>query len=434
MKLGIIGGTRGLGKALAGFFKEDGFDVTITGRDEVVGGLVSDDLGVNYSSDNLKTIKNSDIVIISVPIDSTLDIIKDLAPHMSEGSLLVDVTSVKENPSKVMEEFTPSNVDFIPTHPVFGPRITDLSGQVIVLTPLIKGKWYGKVVDYLNSKNMRIIESTPEEHDKMMSIVQVLTHFSYISTAYTIAKLNVNIKDTQDFESPIYNLMLDTIARIVSQNPYLTYSIQHENNQGNIVRDTFAEAVNELKDAIFNNDEESFVNMAVMATKNMGDIQSALGRSDKAINSLNHENVLLNESMGKFIGVRHIYSGKVHVGVLEELDSEFLILRNNKHNIKFKVSNIEVLSDEELFEWRINNQPIIRSSISCIFPLGADCEIIRGVLLGIDDVVDVCVSDVYTGSQIKDGFVSFTFSLNLLSEGAFDDIVKVLCGFGGVIR
>ncbi len=434
MKIGIIGGTRGLGKTLAWFFKEDGFDVTITGRDSVVGELVSNDLGVAYSSDNVKVVESSDIVIISVPIASTLDVIGELAPHMSEGSLLIDVTSVKENPSKVMAEFTPKGVDFIPMHPVFGPRTTDLDGQVIVLTPIVKGFWYDRVKNYLISKKMRVIETSPEEHDKMMAIVQVLTHFAYISTAYTIAKLNVNIKDTQDFESPIYNLMLDTIARIVSQNPFLTYSIQYENNQGNVVRDTFAEAVCELKDAIFNGDEKGFVDMAVMATKNMGDIQSALGRSDKAVNSLNHENRLLKKSLGKFIGLRHIYSGKIHVGILEELGSEFLILKTTKHCHKLKIANIEVLSDAELFKWRVDNQTIINRFISCIFPVNSDCEVICSILGSVDDVVDVSVSDVYEGPQIKKGFISFTFEINALSEDVFDNIISILKGFGGLIR
>ena len=434
MKIGIIGGTRGLGKTLAWFFKEDGFDVTITGRDSVVGELVSGDLGVRYSSDNVGVVESSDIVIISVPIASTLGVIEDLAPHMSEGSLLIDVTSVKENPSRVMAEFTPEGVDFIPMHPVFGPRTSDLDGQVIVLTPVVNGFWYDRVKRYLISKKMRVIETSPEKHDRMMSIVQVLTHFAYISTAYTIAKLNVNIKDTQDFESPIYNLMLDTIARIVSQNPFLTYSIQFENNQGNLVRDTFAEAVNELKGAIFEGDEKSFVDMAIMATKNMGDIQSALGRSDKAVNSLNHENRLLKKSLGKFIGLRHIYSGKIHVGVLDELGSEFLILKSNKRFHKLKISNIEVLSDEELFKWRVDNQPIINRFISCIFPSSSDSEVICGVLAGVRDVIDVSVSDVYEGHQIKKGFISFTFKVNALSEDVFDDIISILKGFGGLIR
>lgn len=225
MKIGIIGGTKGLGKTLAGYFKEDNFKVTITGRDTSVGNKVSEELGVTYSNNNIETVKNSDIVIISVPIASTQGVIKELSPHMPKDSLMIDVTSVKEGPSHTMKKSLEcreiEGVEFIPTHPIFGPRTTNLNGQVIVLTPLSKGKWYPKVYKYLSNKKMRIIETSPEHHDDMMGVVQVLTHFSYISTASAIEKLKINIKDTEDYESPIYNLMIDTIARIVSQNPHI---------------------------------------------------------------------------------------------------------------------------------------------------------------------------------------------------------------------
>ena len=133
---------------------------------------------------------------------------------------------------------------------------------------------------------MRIIETTAEKHDYMMSIVQVLTHFSFISTASTIEKLKVDLSKTEDYESPIYNLMIDMIARIVAQNPYLTYNIQSMNNNGPKIRNTFADAVTELRDVINSEDEEKFVEIAIKATKHMGDIKNALGRSDKAIRCL----------------------------------------------------------------------------------------------------------------------------------------------------
>ena len=120
----------------------------------------------------------------------------------------------------------------------------------------------------------------------MMSIVQVLTHFSFISTASAIEKLKVDISETEDYESPIYNLMIDMIARIVSQNPYLTYNIQSMNTNGPNIRNTFTEAAIELRDAINSKDEEKFIDIAINATKHMGDIKNALGRSDKAIGAL----------------------------------------------------------------------------------------------------------------------------------------------------
>ena len=43
----------------------------------------------------------------------------------------------------------------------------------------------------------------------MMSIVQGLTHFSYIAIAATIEKLGIDIKESRKFASPVYSLMLD---------------------------------------------------------------------------------------------------------------------------------------------------------------------------------------------------------------------------------
>ena len=157
MNVGIIGGTDGLGKTLIYYFKDE-FDVYITGRDHKKGKNVADELNVNYIESNEGLANISDMLIISVPIQHTCDVISEVAPYMREGSVMVDVTSVKEGPSKTMAEVLPDTIEYIPTHPIFGPRTTRLDNQVIVLTPDKKGKWYDKVYRYLESKNMRVIE------------------------------------------------------------------------------------------------------------------------------------------------------------------------------------------------------------------------------------------------------------------------------------
>ena len=53
---------------------------------------------------------------------------------------MIDVTSVKEEPAKTMAEVLPDTVEYIPTHPIFGPRTTRLDNQVIVLTADKKGR------------------------------------------------------------------------------------------------------------------------------------------------------------------------------------------------------------------------------------------------------------------------------------------------------
>lgn len=433
MNIGIIGGTDGLGKTLIYYFRDE-FEVYITGTDHKKGRNVAEELGVNYIESNAGLANISDILVVSVPIQFTSDVIREVAPFMKSGSLMVDVTSVKEEPSKTMAECLPESVEYIPTHPVFGPRTTCLDNQVIVLTADRKGDWYDRVYRYLASKNMRIIETTAEKHDFMMSIVQVLTHFSFISTASAIEKLKVDLTESEDYESPIYNLMIDMIARIVAQNPYLTYNIQSMNNNGPKIRNTFADAVIELRDVINNNDEDEFVNIAIKATKHMGDITNALGRSDKAISALSNEYTQLTNSVGQEVGLKHIYSGKIHVGILESLDNKTVVLRNGNKVKKLRIANISILPPDELEEWKIENSNKITRSISCVFPKNVHVETIQNTVMKIDDIIDIRLTDAYTGPQIADKFISLTFEVTAIKKAAIENVKGLFTGFGGTIR
>ena len=433
MNVGIIGGSDGLGKTLIYYFRDE-FEVYITGRDHKKGRQVAEEMGVSYIESNEGLANISDILVVSVPIQYTCDVIREVAPFMKSGSLMVDVTSVKEGPSRTMAEVLPDTVEYIPTHPVFGPRTTRLDNQVIVLTADKKGKWYGKVYDYLAGKNMRIIETSAEKHDFMMSIVQVLTHFSFISTASAIEKLKVNISETEDYESPIYNLMIDMIARIVSQNPYLTYNIQSMNENGDKIRNTFADAVTELRDVINNNDEDEFVKIAIRATKNMGDITNALGRSDKAIGALSYEYSYLHESIGEEVGLKHIYSGKIHVGILESVDGKTAVLRNGTKIKKLRVANIRILLPEELHQWKIENQQTRTESISCVFPKNVNAEIIQKTVLMHDNLLDIKLTDAYNGPQIDDDSISLTFEVTALNKEDIESVKELFTAFGGIIR
>lgn len=433
MNIGIIGGSDGLGKTLIYYFRDE-FDVFITGTDHNKGNAVASELNAKYIESNTELAKISDILVIAVPINYTPSVIREVAPFMKDGSLMVDVTSIKEEPSRVMGEVLPDSVEYIPTHPIFGPRTMELDNQIIVLTPDTKGKWYGRVWRYLSGKNMRIIETTAEKHDFMMSIVQVLTHFSFISTASAIEKLKVDLGETEDYESPIYNLMIDVIARIVSQNPYLTYYIQTMNNNGAKVRNAFADAVVELRDAINSGEEEKFIEIAINATKHMGDIQNALGRSDKAINALSHEYSLLKKSVGREIGLKHIYSGKVHVGILDCVENDTAFLKRGSKSEKLRIANIEILSDDELYQWKVNNLETKTHYISCQFIDSISKYIILNTIKHQPNVIRASLLETYRGPQIEEGHISLTFEITTLYRNDIENVKNLLVGFGGIIR
>jgi prephenate dehydrogenase len=434
IKITVIGGTRGLGNWIANFLKKRGCELTITGRNSIFGKSLAKKMGIKYTSNNIKAVLQADVVILAVPIETTPQIIREIAPHLKKGSLLTDVTSVKEEPAALMYQFVPPGVEVLPTHPMFGPRVRSLEGQVVVLTPSQSGEWYQRVVDFLENEQVRIFVTSPDIHDRMMSIVQGLTHFAYISIAAAIERLGVEVKDSRKFASPIYSLMLDIIARIVAQNPYLCYSIQTQNRYVSEVHQTFLETFQELKSMIDQENREDFVKAMSSAAKHLDDLEAALGRSDKAISALNSEVKVIKNSLGQEIGLRHMYSGKIHLGIIEDLSPDFLTLNENNKAIYLKLSNIEVLSPDELKEWKIQNFPMKTYDVSVIFPEISEPNLIAKTIATLEDVVECQVVDVYKGKQIPDRMKSITLRYQIIKPEGRLKVENLLLGFGGQIR
>ena len=184
----IIGGTRGLGKWIANELSKDGFNVTITSRNKTSGEKIAKKIKAHYSNDNIEAIENADLIVFSVPIDSMVETIKDVAPYAPEKSLLMDITSVKKEPAETLMKYSPKNTEILPCHPMFGPREPSIEGQVIILTPIEdrSKKSFEIIKKFFEKKNAHIVISTPEEHDKIMSVVQGITHFSYLTLDYKL--------------------------------------------------------------------------------------------------------------------------------------------------------------------------------------------------------------------------------------------------------
>ena len=406
----------------------------VTGRDEITGKKVSKKMGVKYTSSNAEAVSRADIVILSVPINAVFKVIPEISPFLKKGTLLMDVTSVKEKTAEIMHKYAPEGVEVIPSHPLFGPRVRSLDGQVVVLTPDSKGKWFERIYKFLENENVRIIVTTPQNHDKMMSVVQGLTHFAYIGIASTIERLDVDVKESRKFASPVYGLMVDMIARIVAQNPYLYYSIQSENKYNKETNETFISVYKELNDMILNKDQVGFVQLMGSAAKHLDDLEAALGRSDKAILSLSEEIRTLKNSIGKEVGLRHIYSEKVHVGILEDLSPDFLILNFNKKKIVLKLSNVEVLSGSELYKWKTENYPKKSYDISAIFPEYCNPDVIIATVKNLDGIVEASLIDIYQGRQIPAGKISITLKYEVINSEARTSVQNLLKGFGASIR
>lgn len=333
-KLVIIWWTGDFWSWLAIFLKENfsnNLDIFITWRDEKSSKETSLKIWVWYFKDNFEAVKNSDIIIFSVPINKTLETIKELGPHIKPGSIVLDLTSIKSWPSDYMNKYISKDCLIIPTHPMFWPNLKSISGQIIVLTPesnILKNQKYIYIKNILENLWAKVIETSSEEHDQMMAVVQWLTHYSMFVIWKTIKSYWIDIWKTFDFVSPIYKLMISSVSRYVWQSPYLYADIQMNNDEILKIHDLFTDSSKEFNDIVKRKDREEFVSMIFKTKEFFWEDNCKMWQSytDKVIYLLWLQSKKLHENIWKEISLENIYTKETKKWILKSFDDHEIIL------------------------------------------------------------------------------------------------------------
>lgn len=243
--IAVIGASGGMGTMMSEFLRHMGNELLLVDRDT--------SLSIEEAA------KASDVVLVSVDIRETEEVIARAGPHLREDGLFTDVTSIKRTPVAAM--LAASTASVIGTHPLFGPGVHTMQGQRVAITPgrLVDGAtWDTWLTSTLSAGGLTLLETTPEDHDRIMAVVQVLTHYSTEVLGRTMQQLNVSVEETLRFSSPIYHLELLMTARHFAQSPNLYSAIQMSNPNTAEVVTAFREAASEFESLIQSGDAGAF--------------------------------------------------------------------------------------------------------------------------------------------------------------------------------
>lgn len=348
----ILGGTDGFGAWLAEYALQhfSGHIVLhISGRKREKGELFCCGLEEKYGAevsfydDNILAVKGADIIVYSVPIAYTQEIISQTLPYIHSGAIVADVTSIKWFPSRTMKER--DDIFVIPTHPMFGPYISSIAGQVVVLTAdkaSREKKEYVFLFDFLKSQKARVIESSTKEHDKMMAVVQWLTHLNMFVVGETMKRLDFNIAESMSFISPIYKLMVSSVGRYLGQNPWLYADIQMYNEEVLEVHEKFLDTAKNFHASVKNRDSAKFCQDILDARQVLGieNCQEGQEYTDKVIYMLGKQIDILKEKIGQKLCLKNIYSGELEEGILQKYENGQIFFSSGE---VYKIDNYEVL-------------------------------------------------------------------------------------------
>ena len=143
----------------------------------------ADLIAAGVEGGSVEAVAACEVVVLAVPVQAMESACAAIAPHVRPGSLVADVASVKLMPVEVMARVLPGHCEVLGTHPLFGPQTAaefgTVRGQGIVLCPVRIGDDRLVRVRALlgEALGLRLIERTPDAHDREMALVQVLTHW-----------------------------------------------------------------------------------------------------------------------------------------------------------------------------------------------------------------------------------------------------------------
>jgi len=237
--IGIIGGSGKIGSTFRKSFESVDLKV-----------MVTDDSSKNLEDE---LIEKSDWVILSVPIDKTLEVFNSIKDKIRKDQVLSDFTSVKSILDNQTYDF-----EFVSCHPLFGPLNT-IEGQNIVTIPVSEGSLYTSIIDIFSRIGLKITEmKSLREHDKYMSLIQGMTHFSHVCFTTAMKKLDLDFDKVMEICSPIYQSNISFSSRITGGDENLYTNIIMDNPANKEVLQMYLDTSSKLLDMVKNQNYEDF--------------------------------------------------------------------------------------------------------------------------------------------------------------------------------
>ena len=216
-KIAIIGVNGRMGQWFASYFHKIGF--------EVIGFDTENEIKEKFivkANSLVGAILKTDYVLLCTPTKRTPEIVRLIAKEMQRGSYLIEISSQKYKTAQTLLK-TPSRVNPVCIHPMFGPGAKSIDGKNIIIIPIKDAKKELSITKLLFPKaNFVTIDAV--EHDKKIAVILGLTHIINIAFANILAK-DDKISLTEKMAGTTFKAQKIVTESILTESPELIETI-----------------------------------------------------------------------------------------------------------------------------------------------------------------------------------------------------------------
>ncbi len=216
-----------------------------------------------FVCDDIQTsIRESDLVILAIPVGSMKSVAKLISPFLKQGAIVTDTGSTKVSVIKDVKSFIPKNICFIPSHPLAG---TEYSGPKSGFSSLFENRYWLIVSDKDTKRTKElgnffiklgsIVEIVNVDyHDRILAITSHLPHLIAYTIVGTASDLEADLKnDVIKFSASGFR----DFTRIASSDPIMWRDIFLGNSEAVLeMLQRFNEDLSDLQKAIRRKDGE----------------------------------------------------------------------------------------------------------------------------------------------------------------------------------
>lgn len=180
----------------------------------------------------------SDLVVISVPIDVTRDVIRSISDNISRDTILMEIASLKKGVHGELVSLVEEGITSLCVHPMWGPSTDSCIGKALAVIPVLDTDLETSIANRL-FPGASIIVVDAGEHDRLMSIILSLPYLVNLALAgclvdedlvllrrlsgtsfasqYVLTQSIVN-EDTKLVESLLGNQYVDAVSKRLTKN------------------------------------------------------------------------------------------------------------------------------------------------------------------------------------------------------------------------
>ena len=180
-EIAIVGVNGKMGKWFANYFHKMGFRVKGFDTNNEI-----KEKFIEKANSLVSCILQIDYVLLCTPTKNTPEIIRLISKEMKRGSYLIEISSHKFKTAQTLLK-TPSKINPICIHPMFGPGIKNIAGNNVIIVP-IKDAQKELTATKLLFPGANFVTIDAVEHDKKIGVILGLTHLINIAFANILAK------------------------------------------------------------------------------------------------------------------------------------------------------------------------------------------------------------------------------------------------------